>query len=151
MENQTSQPSLQPPTIPPDWCPTGTTADVFNDFLTKWITQTIVLGVSTVSPADLTAIQQELISLQNQINALQKFTRNGTAFVSSGDQTVSINFTAVTSTNYSITVLPVGSGTETNPFSWCLIDGTKTTTGFSLRLVDIPGTIDTIQWSILQF
>lgn len=151
MENASSTPQLQPVTIPPDWCPAGTFAEVFNAYQNQFLVQTLVLGVSTVSPADLTAIQQELINLQNQITALEKFSRNGTAFVSTGDDTVSISFTAVASTQYSITVLPIGNGTETDPFSWCLIDGSKTTGGFSLRFIDVPATMNSFEWSILQY
>lgn len=151
MINQVSQPQIQPATIPDSFCPTGTIANIFNAYQDQYLAQAIIEGVSSADNATIIEIQAELVNLQNQITALTKYYRNGTQAVPTGDSSVVFGFAAVSSILYDVGIIPISAtGAEVDPFSWGLVSGSQTTSSFTIRFVDIPSTISTVQWWVRQ-
>lgn len=154
MTNQPSLPSLLFPVISTGWCPQGDVGQIFQNWQDTYGSQVIVNipGIENLNPATIAEIQAELVIINNEIDALDKYYRNGVASVSTGNSTVVVPFSsAVANTLYDITILPVGNGTEVDdPWSWALVSGSRTTGGFSVRFVAVPATITSFEWTIRE-
>lgn len=155
MDNTDSNPQLQIPTIPNEWCPKGTLALIFNQAFQTYLSQATINipGLGNVTPQEIQKINDTLQELQNQIDALQNNIRYGEGVaLAAGDQTVAVTFgVAMPNAKYDIHIEIIDpSGTGTVPISWALVSGTKTTTGFSLRFMDIPANTWTFNWTVRQ-
>lgn len=154
MDNTSSAPNLIPPVIPASFCPTGTPGEIFNQLFQLYMPQVLVNfpGIENLNPATIAEILAQLAILQNEVALLQKYSRNGIGTLNSGDSTVPVTFSSTVMDNlYNVTILPISdSGAETDPFSWAILANSKTTAGFSVRFVDIPGTVQSFYWSIIQ-
>jgi len=168
MDNQSSSPALTFPNVPDDFCPTGNWQNVFQVFIDEVLTNgTInVPGLGDVTPAQVAQINQELANQQNQISANTTNITNLTTQVNAipvvnvrrgiapgvptADSIQTVSFTAnpLPSVNYAVSITPVCTGTigtsATPLFS--LNDGSKTTTGFSIRVENNISNITSIEW-----
>jgi hypothetical protein len=141
MDNQTSSPQLVFPNVPDDFCPTGNWTEVLQAFVDEVLSNgTInVPGLGDVTPAEIQTINQEIQSLQNQVEALDTIQiRRGVYIgVGSGDSTVPINFASdMTTSDYTVTltpVLPSSPITAASP-NLFLLNGTKAISGFTVAI-----------------
>jgi len=137
MQNQSSPAQLLFPTVPANYCPEGRWSDIFNSFIQLYLNNGTVNipGLNQVTPAQIATIQQNILNLQNEYNALAINTRTGSiTSPATGFQTQTVTFTTPMPNNtYTINVVFVNDGTATTaPASfWSLVAGSKTTTGFS--------------------
>ena len=154
MDNSDSSPALTFPNVPDDFCPTGNWQNVFQAFIDEVLSNgTInVPGLGDVTPAQITAINTELQSQQNQIDALEGDlvrVRTGTAGISDGDSTEAISFSSLPSANYGVSIQPVGTATSAAAGKYILATG-QTTTGFTIRINDNPSTVTTLRWTAIH-
>jgi hypothetical protein len=168
MDNQSSSPALTFPNVPDDFCPTGNWQNVFQVFIDEVLTNgTInVPGLGDVTPAQVAQINEDLADQQSQISANTTNITNLTTQVNAipvvnvrrgiapgvptADSIQTVSFTAnpLPSVNYAVSITPVCTGTigtsATPLFS--LNDGSKTTTGFSIRVENNISNITSIEW-----
>ena len=154
MDNADSSPALTFPNVPDDFCPTGNWQNVFQAFIDEVLSNgTInVPGLGDVTPAQITAINTELQSQQNQIDALEGDlvrVRTGTAGISDGDSTEAISFSSLPSANYGVSIQPVGTATSAAAGKYILATG-QTTTGFTIQINDNPSTVTTLRWTAIH-
>ena len=154
MDNSDSSPALTFPNVPDDFCPTGNWQNVFQAFIDEVLSNgTInVPGLGDVTPAQITAINTELQSQQNQIDALEGDlvrVRTGTAGISDGDSTEAISFSSLPSANYGVSIQPVGTATSAAAGKYILATG-QTTTGFTIQINDNPSTVTTLRWTAIH-
>jgi hypothetical protein len=168
MDNQSSSPALTFPNVPDDFCPTGNWQNVFQVFIDEVLTNgTInVPGLGDVTPAQIAQINEDLADQQNQISANTTNIANLTTQVNAipvvnvrrgvvtgvpsvpADSIQTVSFAALPNVNYAVSITPVCAGTigtsATPLFS--LNDGSKTTTGFSIRVENNISNITSIEW-----
>jgi hypothetical protein len=161
MDNSDSSPALTFPNVPDDFCPTGNWQNVFQAFIDEVLSNgTInVPGLGDVTPAQITAINTELQSQQNQIDALDTRVdslegdlvrvRTGTAGIPAGDSTEAISFSSLPSANYGVSIQPVGTATTVAAGKYILATG-QTTTGFTIRINDNPSTVTSLRWTAIH-
>ena len=161
MDNSDSSPALTFPNVPDDFCPTGNWQNVFQAFIDEVLSNgTInVPGLGDVTPAQITAINTELQSQQNQIDALDTRVdalegdlvrvRTGTAGIPAGDSTEAISFSSLPSANYGVSIQPVGTATSAAAGKYILATG-QTTTGFTIRINDNPSTVTALRWTAIH-
>jgi hypothetical protein len=161
MDNSDSSPAITFPNVPDDFCPTGNWQNVFQAFIDEVLSNgTInVPGLGDVTPAQITAINTELQSQQNQIDALDTRVdalegdlvrvRTGTAGIPAGDSTEAISFSSLPSANYGVSIQPVGTATGAAAGKYILATG-QTTTGFTIRINDNPSTVTTLRWTAIH-
>ena len=161
MDNQDSSPALTFPNVPDDFCPTGNWQNVFQSFIDEVLSNgTInVPGLGDVTPTQITAINTELQSQQNQIDALDTRVdalegdlvrvRTGTAGIPAGDSTEAISFSSLPSVNYGVSIQPVGTATSAVAGKYILATG-QTTTGFTIRINDNPSTVTALRWTAIH-
>ena len=166
MDNASTSPQIIFPNVPDDFCPTGDWSEVLQQFIdTTLANGTInVPGLGDVTPAEITAINNELSSQALQIDALDTRVdalelnpvvkvRYGTITgvpVAGSVQTVS--FLDLPNTNYSVSITPVCGatiGTSPTPL-FSLNSGSKTTTGFSIRIENNISQITSIDWMVVH-
>jgi hypothetical protein len=169
MDNLTSSPQLVFPNVPDDFCPSGNWTEVFQAFVDEVLVNgTInVPGLGDVTPAQITSINDQLQSQQNQIDALDtrvdaleevKIQRGVVTGVGSGDQIESITFSpAFTNSNYSVALTPIipsaAGGIGTNSPTIGIRQGTKSSAGFSISIQNNgTGTeqITSIEWMAIK-
>jgi hypothetical protein len=160
MDNQSSSPALTFPNVPDDFCPTGNWQNVFQVFIDEVLANgTInVPGLGDVTPAQVAQINEDLADQQTQITALDarvdalepavKVRRGIVTGVPTLDSIQTVSFTALPNANYAVSITPVCAGTigtsATPLFS--LNSGSKTTTGFSIRVENNISQITSIEW-----
>jgi hypothetical protein len=160
MDNQSSSPAITFPNVPDDFCPTGNWQNVFQVFIDEVLTNgTInVPGLGDVTPAQVAQINEDLADQQTQITALDarvdalepavKVRRGIVTGVPTLDSIQTVSFTALPNANYAVSITPVCAGTigtsATPLFS--LNSGSKTTTGFSIRVENNISQITSIEW-----
>ena len=161
MDNSDSSPALTFPNVPDDFCPTGNWQNVFQAFIDEVLSNgTInVPGLGDVTPAQITAINTELQSQQNQIDSLDTRVdalegdlvrvRTGTAGIPAGDSTEAISFSSLPSANYGVSIQPVGTATSAAAGKYILATG-QTTTGFTIRINDNPSTVTALRWTAIH-
>jgi hypothetical protein len=166
MDNQSSSPALTFPNVPDDFCPTGNWQNVFQVFIDEVLTNgTInVPGLGDVTPSQINQINEELADQQNEINALDTRVdtlettvasiqavkvRNGTITgVPTLDSIQTVSFAVLPSTNYGISITPICNGTilaQPTPL-FALVNGSKTATGFSIRIENNIAEITSVDW-----
>jgi hypothetical protein len=137
MDNSATTPRIVPVTIPDDWCPKGSWAEIFNDFQLRFLAGAgvFVPGFGAVTPATIAQLQADILALQNQVTSLTKAYRSGSGTLtpSTATQTVPITFgTPMPTSNYDVGVMIFTNGGTHAAQSWHL-DTAKATTGFTLR------------------
>jgi len=146
MQNQSSPAQLLFPTVPNNYCPEGKWSDIFNSFIQIYLNNgTInIPGLGLVTPQQITTINENIQTLQNQFNALALNTYSGSINVSAGsNQIFTISIGAVMpNTDYNIIINPISTDTSTartNQFLWSLIPATITTSSFQLWVYNPAG------------
>ena len=153
MDNQSSSPALTFPNVPDDFCPTGNWQNVFQVFIDEVLTNgTInVPGLGDVTPEEINEINETLNDLQNQINAIEDnfLVRKGTITgVPVGDSIQTVTFAAFTTNVFFAGITPYCNatiGTSATPL-FAIVDGSKTTTGFNIRVENNISQITQIDW-----
>ena len=154
MDNQDSSPQLAFPSVPDDFCPEGSWTDVLQLFIDEVLSNgTInVPGLGDVTPTEIANINAQLVSLQNQINALPNNTiKYGQQAVTTAAGQFTVAFTTpMPDTSYGVSLVPI-SNTGTNPTARCyLVSGSKTIGGFTF----IKETNDThtafVEWTAVH-
>jgi hypothetical protein len=123
-----------------------------------------VPGLGDVTPAQVAQINEDLADQQSQISALDtrvdtlettiatipvvNVRRGVVTGVPTIDSIQTVSFAALPNVNYAVSITPVCAGTigtsATPLFS--LNDGSKTTTGFSIRVENNISNITSIEW-----
>ena len=160
MDNADSAPAITFPNVPDDFCPTGNWQNVFQAFIDEVLTNGTILvpGLGDVTPQQIAQINQDLANQQNEIEALEtrvtalepavKVRRGIVTGVIPADSTPTVSFAALPSVNYAVSITPVCTGTigtSATPL-FALNDGSKTTTGFSIRVENNISNITSIEW-----
>jgi hypothetical protein len=164
MDNASTSPQIIFPNVPDDFCPTGDWSEVLQQFIdTTLANGTInVPGLGDVTPAEITEINNELAAQQLQIDALDTRVdalepavkvRYGTITgVLGADSVQTVSFLDLPNTNYSVSITPVCGatiGTSPTPL-FSLNSGSKTTTGFSIRIENNISQITSIDWMVVH-
>jgi hypothetical protein len=147
MDNLTSSPQLVFPNVPDDFCPSGNWTEVFQAFVDEVLVNgTInVPGLGDVTPAQITSINDQLQSQQNEIDALDT-----NAGIPAGDSTEAISFSSpLPSANYGVSIQPVGTATSAAAGKYILATG-QTTSGFTIRINDNPSTVTSLRWMAIH-
>lgn len=152
MDNQSSPAQLLFPIIPSTFCPEGTWADVLNSFTTLYLNNGTVNipYLNEVSPQQIQAINQNILTIQNQLNAVNPQTGSITS-ITSGFGTYTVTFpTPMLTPNYTIDIHFVATGTPTTTTAnWSLSSGTQTTTGFTFfASTTSTDNISSIVWTV---
>jgi tetrahydromethanopterin S-methyltransferase subunit B len=160
MDNQSSSPALTFPNVPDDFCPTGNWHNVFQVFIDEVLTNgTInVPGLGDVTPAQVAQINEDLADQQSQISALDtrvdalepavKARYGNIGSVPAGDSIQTVSFAALPSATYGISITPncnATIGASATPL-FALVDASKTTTGFSIRIENNLSQITSVDW-----
>jgi hypothetical protein len=153
MDNQDSSPSIIFPNVPNDFCPTGNWADVLQEFIDQVLSNgTInVPGLGNVTPEEIATINETLADLQNQVDAIEDnfLVRRGTITgVPVGDTTQTVSFVAFPTNAFYAGITPYASGTigsQATPL-FAIVDGSKTTSGFNIRVENNLSQITQIDW-----
>jgi len=154
MQNQSSPAQLLFPTVPNNYCPDGTWSDIFNSFIQLYLNNgTInIPGLGQVTPQQIQTINQNIQNLQNEYNSLAVNFQQGTTSITSGTSRVyTVTFgTAMPNTTYEVVIEPLTASTSTvGTWSWAIISGTKTTTGFQILFTDATtSSITGFNWSV---
>jgi hypothetical protein len=173
MDNQDSSPALIFPNVPIDFCPTGNWSEILQEFIdVVLVNGTInVPGLGDVKPEQIAQIQEDLADQQNQIDALEAQdtaldlridaleanpvvkARYGTiTSVVTGDSIRTVSFAELPSTTYGVSITPICNatiGTSATPL-FALVDASKTTTGFSIRIENNISQITSIDWMAIH-
>jgi len=169
MDNQDSNPQIIIPNVPDDFCPSGDWRNIFQTFID------VVLANGTVNIPDLSDISPTaIIQLQTDVGNLQTETatisadldiaeadivalqarpivtiRTGVIAVAAGNSTLNITFSAIPSTNYGVSITPIGTATAAAAGKYILQTG-QTTTGFTILVSDNPATVTDIRWTAIH-
>jgi hypothetical protein len=169
MDNQDSSPALTFPNVPIDFCPTGNWSEILQEFIdVVLVNGTInVPGLGDVTPEQIAQIQEDLADQQNQIDALEA---EGTALdlridaleanpvvkvrygtissIPTGDSIQTVSFTGLPTATYGVSITPICNatiGASATPL-FALVDASKTTTGFSIRVENNISQITSVDW-----
>lgn len=150
MTNQTTN-SLKFPTVAESFCPQGTIAQVFNQFIGQYLNNgTVDIGGGQVTPQEITAINSALVNQQNEITALTKVVNRGSVTITTGSTNNTISFsTSMPSANYDILIEFIDSGTATVAPGWATISAT--TTGMVIRTYEIASTIESFNYTVTSY
>jgi hypothetical protein len=152
MDNQDSSPQIIFPNVPDDFCPSGNWTEVLQAFIDEVLANgTInVPGLGDVTPQEIQDINDELASLQNQIDAFETTVRTGVVTIATGGpNTYNITFAALPSADYGVSIQPVGTATTVAAGKYILQAG-QTTTGFTILVNDNPATVTTLRWTAIH-
>ena len=161
MDNQDTAPQLIFPNVPDDFCPTGNWTEILQTFIDEVLSNgTInVPGLGDVTPAQIQTINDELNSLQNQVDSIADLvvlTGTATGFTSATDSTVAVTFlNPLPSINYFISlvpIIPVGGIGSAAPIIG-ILESTKSVGGFTISLQNngtTPNFIDEVEWSVVH-
>jgi hypothetical protein len=161
MDNQDTAPQLIFPNVPDDFCPTGNWTEILQTFIDEVLSNgTInVPGLGDVTPQQIQTINDELNSLQNQVDAIvNPIIYNGTAtgFTSAGDSTVAVTFpSALPSTSYTISLTPIipAGGLATAAPIIGILAASKAVGGFTISLQNngtTPNFISDVEWGVIH-
>jgi len=170
MDNQDSSPALTFPNVPDDFCPTGNWQNVFQSFIDDVLANgTInVPGLGDVTPEQIAALSQQIAILTDQVTSVSDDVatlttqvndipvvkvRYGTiTSVVTGDSVRTVTFAALPSTTYGISISPICNatiGTQATPL-FAMVNASKTTTGFSIRIENNIAEITSIEWMAIH-
>ena len=157
MQNQSSPAQLLFPTVPNSYCPSGDWASIFNSFITLYLNNGTVNipFLNEVTPQQITTIQQNILTIQNQLGAVEWQSNtvavtpasvSGTAIITNVDVTLT---TPVNSANYNISGyfnMP-SAPTDKGMATWGVV-GTPTTTKFTLWFSNANTSISSFTWQV---
>lgn len=159
-DNQDSSPALTFPNVPDDFCPTGNWQNVFQVFIDEVLSNGTILvpGLGDVTPQQVAQINKTLADQQTQITALDtrvdalepavKARYGNIPSVPVGDSIQTVSFAALPSATYGISIVPSCNatiGASATPL-FALVDGSKTVTGFSIRIENNIAEITSVEW-----
>lgn len=170
MDNQTSSPQLVFPNVPDDFCPSGNWTQVFQAFVDEVLTNgTInVPGLGDVTPEQISTINAQLQSQQNQITALDTrvtavetevedipivIVLTGTIAIpgGAGPHTLNVSLSpALPSATYGISIVPIGSATARANMGSYVVDPTQTASSFIIYAQDNPATVTSLRWTAIH-
>lgn len=158
MDNQDTAPQLIFPNVPDDFCPTGNWTEILQTFIDEVLSNgTInVPGLGDVTPQQIQTINDELNSLQNQIDALSVATfefKMGTAeSLATGDSVVPVVFDQPFQDNeYSVSFTPlIAANTASALPTFLLQTGSKTSAGFSIVVENNIAAITEVEWMAIR-
>ena len=166
MDNQDSSPALTFPNVPIDFCPTGNWSEILQEFIdVVLVNGTInVPGLGDVTPQQVAQINEDLADQQTQITALDtrvdaleitiatiptvKVKYGTVTGVPTGDSIQTVSFTGLPAATYGVSISPICGATisaQPTPL-FSLSDGSKTTTGFSIRIENNIAEITSVDW-----
>jgi hypothetical protein len=154
MQNQSSPVQILSPIIPKSWCPEGTWSDVFNSYNQLFLNNSTINipFLNQVTPEQITALQQSVLTIQNQLNAVNYQVGTSAIAASGSAQTIPITIpTAMANANYQVTgYFTPTAATATATSSWGVVNGTKTTTGFTIWVFNPAANtmITTFTWQV---
>lgn len=157
MQNQSSPVQILSPVIPNSWCPSGSFADIFNSYNQLYLNNSTINipFLNEVTPQQITAIQQSILTIQNQFGAVDwqsnivsvtPATTSGTAIITNATITLT---TPVNSANYNISgYFNMSSApTDKGMATWGIV-GTPTTSSFTLWFSNANTAISSFTWQI---
>jgi len=151
MDNQSSPAQLLFPMVPSTYCPEGTWSDVLNSFTTLYLNNGTVNipGLNQITPQQIQTIQQNVLTIQNQLDAVSYKTGSITS-ITTGIGSYAVTFpSAMPSSAYQISVYFVATGTPTAIPTWSVSSGTITTNGFTFFANCASGSnVSSIVWSV---
>jgi len=154
MQNQSSPAQLLFPIVPANYCPEGKWSDILNSFIQLYLNNGTVNipFLNQVTPEQITALQQSVLTIQNQLNAVNYQVGTQAIAASASAQTFAITIpTAMANANYQVTgYFTPSAGTATATSSWGVVNGTKTTTGFTIWVFNPAANtmITTFTWQV---
>jgi len=154
MQNQSSPAQLLFPIVPANYCPEGKWSDILNSFIQLYLNNGTVNipFLNQVTPEQITALQQSVLTIQNQLNAVNYQVGTVSIAPSGSAQTIPITIpTAMANANYQVTgYFTPTSATGTSASSWGVVNGTKTTTGFTIWVFNPAANtmITTFTWQV---
>jgi hypothetical protein len=154
MNNQSSPAQLLFPTIPSSYCPEGKWSDILNSFITLYLNNGTVNipFLNQVTPEQITQLQQSILTIQNQLNAVNYQSGTQAIAASASAQTFTITIpTAMANANYQVTgYFTPTAGTSTSASSWGVVNGTATTTQFTIWVLNPAANtaITTFTWQV---
>jgi hypothetical protein len=161
MDNQDSSPALTFPNVPDDFCPVGNWQNVFQQFIDEVLSNGTILvpGLGDVTPAEINQINETLADQQNQIDALDEqvgplvTVRYGVITgVPTADSIQTVSFADLPDANYAVCITPICGatiGAAATPL-FALNTGSKTTTGFSIRVENNIAGITSLDWMAIH-
>jgi len=161
MDNQTSSPQLIFPSVPDDFCPSGNWTEILEAFIDDVLANgTInVPGLGDVTPQQIQTINEELSSVQNQVDAITDptiFTGTASGFTSAADSIVAVSFPAfLPSTNYIISLTPIipAAGIGVSAPIIGILTASKAVGGFTISLQNngtSPNFINEVAWGVIH-
>jgi hypothetical protein len=158
MDNQSSSPQLVFPSVPDDFCPSGNWTEVLQEFIDEVLSNgTInVPGLGDVTPSQIQTINNELISLQNQVDAINtsvvEVQRGSATGLATGDSVVPVVFTnAFDDDQYSVVLTPlIAANTASALPTFLLQTGSKTASGFSIVVENNIAAITEVEWTAIR-
>jgi ethanolamine utilization microcompartment shell protein EutL len=154
MQNQSSPVQILSPVIPKSWCPEGTWSDVFNSYNQLFLNNSTINipFLNQVTPEQITQLQQSILTIQNQLNAVNYQSGTQAIAASASAQTFTITIpTAMANANYQVTgYFTPTAGTSTSASSWGVVNGTATTTQFTIWVLNPAANtaITTFTWQV---
>ena len=170
MDNQDSSPALTFPNVPDDFCPTGNWQNVFQAFIDEVLTNGTILvpGLGDVTPQQIATLTQQVELLTDQVAVIQTSltalttqvndipvikARYGTITgIPVGDSIQTASFSALPSATYGISITPICNATilvQPTPL-FSMVNGSKTVTGFSIRIENNISEITSVDWMALH-
>jgi len=156
MDNQSSSPEIIFPNVPDDFCPVGNWSEVFQQFIDTVLANGSinVPGLGDVTPQQIEQINSQLSAQQLQIDALDTridtLVRTGTVVVGVGTSSLNISFPALPSTNYGVSIVPIGTSTSRATMGSYVLQAGQTTTGFTILVADNSATVTNLRWTAIH-
>jgi hypothetical protein len=154
MQNQSSPAQLLFPTVPANYCPEGKWSDILNSFIQLYLNNGTVNipFLNQVTPQQITSLQQSILTIQNQLNAVNYQVGTQAIAASASAQTFTITLpTAMANASYQITgYFTPTAGTSTTTSSWGVINGTANTNSFRIWVFNPAANTDitTFTWQV---
>jgi hypothetical protein len=161
MDNADSAPAITFPNVPDDFCPTGNWQNVFQVFIDEVLSNGTILvpGLGDVTPAEINQINLTLADQQNQIDALEEevgplvTVRYGNVTIIAGDTaSIGVTFSSeMPSAEYHVSLTPIYStGTPAAAPLFSVVSGTKTVSGFTIRIDNNIASITSLDWMAIH-
>jgi hypothetical protein len=161
MDNSDSSPAITFPNVPDDFCPTGNWQNVFQQFIDEVLSNGTILvpGLGDVTPAEINQINETLADQQNQIDALEEqvgplvTVRYGNVAIIAGDTaSIGVTFSSeMPSAAYHVSLTPIyASGTPAAAPLFSVVSGTKTVSGFTIRIDNNIASITSLDWMAIH-
>jgi hypothetical protein len=154
MNNQSSPVQILSPVIPNSWCPSGSFADIFNSYNQLYLNNSTINipFLNEVTPQQIVDLQQSILTINNQLSAVNYQTGTVTIQAAATAQTFTITIpTAMSTSGYQITGFFTPTvGTSTATSSWGVVNGTQTTTSFKIWVFNPVANSDitTFTWQV---